>query len=130
MNEQNEFRAWLHDPQDISDGCMFYNICLMTNNEIWFDGDVCGIDESVKVMQYSGEKDKKGKKIFAGDFVKTNAVKVAGRLIIKFLDGAFCIGLENTNKYNSYVTIRDAKGQARKSGVELEIEVIGNMYEL
>lgn len=81
--------------------------------------------------QFTGLLDKQGKEIYGGDIVKTNSVKRAEPLDVKFLDGAFCVGKKNIgfNNFGDWVTIRDGMAQAKLRDMELEIEVIGNIYE-
>ena len=88
-------------------------------------------DKEAVVMQFTGLHDKNGKEIYEKDIVKHNGHILENPLLISFLDGAFCIGMKGIrdNNFESFITIRDAMCMATDYNTELEIEVIGNIYE-
>ena len=73
-------------------------------------------DEEVKVMQYTGVKDKNGKEIYEGDIVILNDAEEENKCIVKY-------------KYGSYILV-DGDLRENLSNVEAKfLEVIGNVYE-
>ena len=105
-----EFRAW-----DKANKIMFYNI----QNGITFeDGSHCRFDEFLSrgrwiVMQYTGMKDKNGKKIFEGDVMKLMYKDKAHIAEVKYFDelGSFLV-----------------EGKGIRLSLFSEDEIIGNIY--
>lgn len=74
-------------------------------------------------MMKSGVFDINNIEIEKGQKVLTNSVAYKS-MEVTFEDGAFCLRIPGTIKFTQAVTIRDAMVQAKKQGINLEIEVV------
>lgn len=81
----------------------------------------CHVVKQETVGQYTGLKDKNGKKIFEGDFLEYETTGSVRQ--VSYKNGSFVLSHENSNVYLLYdLTIED--------GVTvIDWEVIGNIYE-
>lgn len=141
MSREIKFRAWDDKNKKMIYPTGYYGNDLHwriegSNNGFWgiFDGNkrLCGnADESGVLLQYTGLKDKNGKKIYEGDIVRCinlltsfdgdvtyNILPSAPTFIgiVEFSDTAFCIK-KIKNKLITYNLLH------------YYLEVIGNIYE-
>jgi len=83
------------------------------------------------VGQFSGKRDKGKRLIFEGDIVVlgNDSVHPGYLYVISFLDGAFCVGLNNGETFGDFCSIRDGMSQARKYDKEFSICVVGTIHD-
>jgi uncharacterized phage protein (TIGR01671 family) len=126
MSREIKFRAW-----DIELGFMvdpdYYFV--MFDGSIWFNNCADGEDDlteqtfKLKIMQYTGLKDKNGKEIYEGDILNNiEAVDIAWRQVVEFETGAFwrkdiSKGDDSQWEFDGWETVGE------------DWEVIGNIYE-
>ena len=126
MSREIKFRVFVDNKmfyQDkynaYSDNLASIDICkkTITITEFYNYEDVYRFeDKEVKLMQYTGIKDKNGKEIYEGDVVILNDTEEENRCIVKY-------------KYGSYILV-DGDLRENLSNVEAKfLEVIGNVYE-
>ena len=79
-------------------------------------------DEEVKLMQYTGVKDKNGKEIYEGDIVliKLDETSTWYKTVVKFKEGAFIASLIDGEDY-IYIFNRGFDSN--------DFEILGNVYE-
>lgn len=106
---ENKFRAWYYDGKNLDSGEMQYDVAVWGNLAYVLDKGMKVWSNCVKIMQYTGLFDKKGKEICEFDYVKTP--KGTG-LVFKRL-GCWFVEMQ---KVLGYFNIG-------------EIEIIGNIYE-
>lgn len=120
-----KFRAW----DSVQERMLPVEIIDFKNGYITLnegDNSVTDTFEMFKLMQFTGEEDKNGKEIYAGDIVKSDVAlrDIFGKEYIAYVSMDLvisgCINLRNGNDL-----------PAEKSFIEYiqHLEVIGNIYE-
>ena len=122
MSREIKFRAWKHTytPSGSSGiGEMVYDIRL--GNSIWNNKDIEVnkiLNDTPRLMQYTGIKDKNGKEIYEGDIL-THIVQ--GNRFVEF-------GSPKTS-YAGYMLVNKDGMRGTLQDTERLYEVIGNIYE-
>ena len=122
VNSQYKFRAW-----DEKNKRMF-NVARFdfADHTVYSHLFACEgyLAENLKIMQYTGLKDKNGKKIYEGDIISTDLSRPY--LVVEFRNGAFMFHCHDEGKdYYDYINppADDEINQYHWG------EVIGNIYE-
>jgi uncharacterized phage protein (TIGR01671 family) len=134
MNREIEFRVYDKDLKKMR----YLNNC---HDSIWFHEDGTGYYENMQtgpgewftsLMQYTGLKDKNGKKIFEGDIIDIHqTVNGYNQFVIIYNNYQFTAEYYNektkrrTHRFYEY----DLDELFEINECEKEIEVIGNIYE-
>lgn len=110
MKREIKFRAWIPDTGWLSDG---FSIAM--DGTEWYDDNGHSWQLSqLELMQYTGLLDRRGKEIYEGDIVKTDARQ--GNMKVIYFDA-----------YASFMLEIDGLLYPLNEGAD--IEVIGNIYE-
>lgn len=127
-----EFKAW-----DKQDKIMYdwEEISIEKEQVFIRDGDLYKTFEQVELIQYTGLKDKNGKKIFEGDILKDTYYrdngwkdwKTEGKGYIRFLNAAFCL-VDMEKDEEMYDTLYNRLNPSDTKAV-VSVEVIGNIHE-
>ncbi|EQK39767.1 yopX family protein [[Clostridium] bifermentans ATCC 638] len=129
-----KFRIWNNEEKEMIENKDIYNIDFRKDiffSSVMVDGFILN-ESNYRLMQYTGLKDKNGKKIYEGDIVKcTGMIELTG--VVKFKDCEFCIKYKG--KYDRQFNYKSLKENEKyndgKCSFDLknEFEVIGNLYD-
>jgi len=118
-----EFRAWIHPNDNKSKRCMQYGT---EKNAGFYYQTVCV--ETV-VMQYTGLKDKDGKKIFEGDIVTWKDGSNDPRIAIVEFSPELSFFAVNVKSYDGSSGHKFGFSDFIYTDTEKYIEIIGNIFE-
>ena len=106
------FRAWDEKKKIMKSGKSLKELCIRAR-----DGGFKHWDDSVPIMQYTGLKDKNGKKIYEGDIIKFIWKAYLNNGVIRFNSK---LARFDTVDYNGDIILNEVADYG---------EVIGNIYE-
>ena len=114
MNREIKFRVW-----EQTSTTMDYDIDLILKNPSIIPSKLfLSVDSMLKIMQFTGLHDKNGKEIYEGDVLKT-----------KYQDKAIMIWHKEFSCFCFETIDEVVKGEYQYSFKNVEIEIIGNIYE-
>jgi len=129
MGREIKFRAWdgnqMSDPFDINDVAYGYDEGYFCNNSN-VDFDI--LKKEIKIMQYTGLKDKNGKEIWEGDIVKEIYQDFKDDEAEKLTDFER-IGAIEWREKGFWVDIEDFGWEGESLWNWENFEIIGNIYQ-
>jgi uncharacterized phage protein (TIGR01671 family) len=125
MTREIKFRAWDKKTKSMILEVWEIGFGDRNNPEIWLVGDDRHTD-NFELMQFTGLKDKDGKKIFEGDIVE-HMPRFKTRYEIKYLTSGFYICPIEKDYGENLATL--FAGYEEKTNICRSLEIIGNIYE-
>lgn len=117
MNREIKFRVYISKYKILDTP----DIINFNTQEVKYDSDYYSLDD-IELMQYTGIKDKNGKKIYEGDIVliRIDKTNILHKTVVKFKHGAFIADIIGDNDYIYLFHFGFNKD---------DFGVIGNIYE-